>query len=62
MNKYFKYSISERKYSSNIILGHYMIYVDGKEKEKTDIILVSCLNKKEADIFISDIFKKLYDK
>jgi hypothetical protein len=62
MKNYFKYSIEQRKYSSNINLGHFK-YIDNKNKEheKTDIVLLSGLNKQEGDILIENTYNLIKD-
>jgi hypothetical protein len=47
MKKYHKYTIQERNYSPNVIIGHY---------DKTnEIILTATISKKEGDELIENI-------
>lgn len=48
--KYIRYELDIRKYSSNAIKGIY-IYIDekGKSHEKSDLILAPFLNKQKGD-------------
>lgn len=54
MNKYIRYGVQERKYSSNVIIGFYeQAKPDGKVEEKNEIILMPALLKEEGDLLAS---------
>lgn len=61
MKQYIRYEIGVRPHSSNIIKGIYLHNNDnGKAIEKSDIVVMSGLSKKEGDSFINKIFENLY--
>lgn len=59
-SKYIRYELQERKYSANCIKGIY-IHVDekGKQHEKFDLVIISCLNKVQGDIYADTVMKFL---
>ncbi len=60
--KYFKYSSNDdgRKYSSKVILGHYMFTKeDGSIIEKTDILMMFAPTKKIGDKMADSICASL---
>lgn len=56
MKNYIRYQIQERKYSSNVIIGIWIhTKQDGKEEEKSEIILMPALFKNDGDVLAKDV-------
>ncbi len=61
MKEYIRYEIAVRPYSANVIKGIYLYTNENKKQvEKSEIILMSGLPKKEGDILINKVFETLY--
>ncbi len=63
MREYVRYELQIRKWSANAVLGIYEITDEnGKTKEKSDMVLVSCLNKVDGDVYAQNAMDTLNEK
>jgi len=64
MKTYNRFEIRKRKYSANVIVGIYTEKdkITGKDKEQTDIVLITSLSKIGGDILIQSMYNLLCEK